>query len=320
MRRMIKLGGMVVVAVGLVGVGCGSVSDSVDASLTDGALAADATATDAMPGTPDAAPRVCTHDQPFVSFGPVPGVNTTGEEQNAWLSHDELTIVLSRKMDQTGGDLFVAHRAHLQDEFGFAVAIEELNTGSDEYRPSLSDDGKTIYFDRRDITLAYTIMTAVRGSSTGVFAEAAPLAVVNGAASDFEPFVTADGMYFGSTRAGLPDLYFAPRAGAGFGTPIALTEVNSDVAEEIPVASLDARALYFSAADRDPAGGTTRGHGTDVWIATRSAPGATFGSPAPVFELATADGEYPTWLSDDNCRLYYVTSRSGTHDLWVASR
>ena len=319
MRRMTKLGGMAVAAVALAGVGCGSVSDSVDAGLPDGALASDAAA-DAAPGTPDAAPRLCAHDQPFVSFGPVPGVNTTGEEQNAWLSHDELTIVLSRKMDVTGGDLFVAHRAHREDEFGFAVAIDEINTGSDEYRPSLSDDGKTIYFDRRDITNAYTIMTAVRGSSTGVFGEAAPVAVVNSDHSDFEPFVTADGMYFGSTRAGLPDLYFAPRAGGGFGTPVALTEVNSDVAEEIPVPRFDGRALYFSAADRGASGGTTKGHLTDVWIATRSAPGATFGSPMPVFELATTDGEYPTWLSDDNCRLYFVTTRTGNDDFWVASR
>jgi hypothetical protein len=319
MPGMTKLGGVVLVAVGVsvvgLAAGCGSVSDSADGGPADGALASDAAAADAPPGTPDAAPRLCSHDQPFVSFGPVPGVNTTGEEQNAWLSHDELTIVLSRAMDSTGGDLFVAHRAHLADDFSFAVAIDELNTGSDEYRPSLSDDGKTIYFDRRDITLAYTIMTAVRGSSTGAFGEPAPVAVVNSDHSDFEPFVTADGMYFGSTRAGLPDLYFAPRAGGGFGTPIALTEVNSDVADEVPVASLDGRALYFSSADRG-----TKGHGTDVWIATRSAPGATFGSPAPVAELATTDGEYPTWLSDDNCRLYYVTSRSGTHDLWMATR
>jgi Tol biopolymer transport system component len=313
---MIRLEGWLLL-VGLAG--CGSVSDSPDAAPTEGVPDA-ALATDAPTGSPDAAPRLCRHDEPFVSFGPVPGVNTTGEEQNAWLSHDELTLVLSRAQSSTGGDLFVAHRAHLGDDFSAAVAIDELDSGSDEYRPSLSDDGLTIYFDRRDITLAYTLMTAVRETPDGVFGEPAVLAVVNGTGSDFEPFVTGDGMYFASTRAGLPDLYFAPRAGAGFGTPVALTDVNSEVADEVPVASADGRALYFSAADRGLTGGTTKGHGTDVWIATRSAPGATFGSPAPVTELATSDGEYPTWLSDDNCRLYYVTTRSGTHDLWVASR
>jgi hypothetical protein len=318
MRRMITPGKMALAAALLAG--CGSVSDSTDAGLADAALAAADAAADATPGTPDAATRVCSHDQPFVSFGPVPGVNTTGEEQNAWLSHDELTLVFSRAQDSTGGDLFFAHRADIGDDFSAPVAIEELNSGSDEYRPSLSDDGLTIYFDRRDITAAFTIMTAVRTSPTGAFGEPAEVAVVNGPASDFEPFVTADGMYFSSTRAGLADLYFAPRAGAGFGTPVALTDVNSEVPEEVPVASRDGRALYFAAADRAVGGGMTKGHSTDVWIATRSAPGATFGSPAPIAELVTSDGEHPTWISDDNCRLYYITWRSNSRDLWVASR
>jgi hypothetical protein len=333
MLLMRKLGGWSLAAIAAFGVGCGSVNDApdvpdagapgVDSGLHDpDASVADPDASVTPP--PDAAPpadappaRLCAHGDPFVSFAPLVSVNTSDPEQNAFLTHDELTILFSRNLAGGGaGDLFVAQRAHREDGFGAATPIAELNTEVNEYRASLSDDGLTIYFDRRDHGSAYTILTAVRSSAGSAFGTPAPVANVNTVSSNYEPFVTADGMYFGSSRSGgIADLFFAPRAGAtGFGTVQRLTELDDPAtADEIPVPSLDGLAVYF---------GATRTADTahDVWLATRSAPGAVFGAPGPVPMLATAEDNWPTWLSDDNCRLYYVERTAGDSDLWVASR
>jgi hypothetical protein len=45
-----------------------------------------------------------------------------------------------------------------------------------------------------------------------------------------------------------------------------------------------------------------------------------FGSMTPIHELDSADGEYPSWISPDRCRLYLTRRVNGHWDLFVASR
>jgi hypothetical protein len=43
-------------------------------------------------------------------------------------------------------------------------------------------------------------------------------------------------------------------------------------------------------------------------------------APVPLNELNTADAEVPTWLSPDNCRLYFHSTRAGNESFYLAER
>jgi hypothetical protein len=304
--------------VSLVGVAaCGSVgSDAEDAGVdappeTDGG--ADA--------APDAAPAPrCRHQDAFTAFAPVGGVNTAGGEQNAWLAHDEKTIVFSREVTGKRGELFVGTRDDVADPFSVVHAIDELNSADDEYRAFLDDAGKVIYFDRQDDGLNYHVLTAERVTPAAEFGLAAPVDGVNSFPSTFEPVLTPEGLYVGiakDTVGYVPDLALARRVGAGFASPEPLDMVNTVAGyEELPVPSKDGLALYFSARAREP-GDTT----LDVWRASRQTTDEPFAQPVRVESVSSpTDAEFPSWISDDNCRLYYTLQQEGARDLWVASR
>jgi hypothetical protein len=309
-----------------VAAGCGTVSDGqpVPDSRADrgdpdagSEVLADAT----PPDSPDAGvePAVnCSHNAPFISTAMVGGVNTADAEHNAWLSADERIMVFSRIAAGGGGaNLYLATRDSAGVAFETVQEIDELNSAEREVRAALSEDLRTIYFDRAVSASNYDIMIATRGSPEAEFGGGEPVAAVNGDGnSDYHPFLSDAGLYFVSSRGGAVELFFAARAGAGFEDPVPLDMVSSAVSESLPVASADGTALYFAADGRAP-----DGVGWDVWAASRDSPADDFGEPVLVGGMVNGDaGEAPTWLSPDNCRLYFKSDADGDFDLWVATR
>jgi hypothetical protein len=57
-----------------------------------------------------------------------------------------------------------------------------------------------------------------------------------------------------------------------------------------------------------------------IQSATRATTSDNFGALTPSHELDSAEGEYPTWLSPDQCRLYLTRNVGGQTDIFVASR
>jgi hypothetical protein len=55
-------------------------------------------------------------------------------------------------------------------------------------------------------------------------------------------------------------------------------------------------------------------------MATRAATSEAFGPLAPIHELDSTEGEYPTWISVDQCRLYMTRKVAGKSNLYMASR
>jgi hypothetical protein len=45
-----------------------------------------------------------------------------------------------------------------------------------------------------------------------------------------------------------------------------------------------------------------------------------FGALTPSHELDSTEGEYPTWISPDQCRLYLTRTVGGQTDIYMASR
>jgi len=302
--------------------GCGSVPDTTPDPRVDAATPADGATPDSNEEPSDGPPGPkCSHDTVFDTMGPVAGLNTTASEHNAWLSHDELTIIFDRGVSNRRNDLVIATRTSRNAPFVEQRALDELNTVRDEYKASMTDDGLTIYYDTQQADgSGYAIYKATRPRLDAEFSNAAPVAVVNSAAQEFEPFLTPDGLYFATTRnsdsGSQTDLYFAPTAGVGFGTPVLLEEPSSDLSEEVQTPSADGLALYFTRYNAPQ-----QGHDLDVWVATRASTSEPFTSSHPVASVNTTSYDYPGWLSDDNCRLYFSTKQTpGKNEIWMASR
>lgn len=261
----------------------------------------------------------CSPDAAFTHIAPVPGL-AHDLVQAAQLTSDELTIVFSRATlapTPRYGDLYLAHRARVGDPFGDARALDEVNTEFDELGASLSDDLRTLYFDREDRDRAYRILVATRASADEPFGPATAVDLGDDTTSNFEPFRTADGLYFGSTRGnGIASLFEAWGSGPAFGAPLwlgSLEAVAAPTAYENPVPSADGLTIYFGA---EPTGARAK----DIWVAHRSSPGARFDPPRLVTALNTDAFENPSWLSPDGCHLYFMTDRAGAAELWLASR
>jgi hypothetical protein len=269
---------------------------------------------------PDVHDGNCSPDAAFTAPSPVPGLGTA-PVQSAQLSRDELTIVFSRIIDDglvvRNGDLYLAHRDHLGDAFRDATALDDVNTELDEFSASLSDDLRTLYFDREVEDRRYEILVASRSSTEGVFGKPAPISLGAPDSSNFEPFITAQGLYFGSTRRnGLASLFLAPGGGTSFEAPSWLRQLETQktpTAYETPVVAGDGLTIYFgAAADGEPT--------KDIWLAQRPAADEPFEAPHAVTSVNTTAHDSPSWISPDGCHLYFTTDRSGVFALWMASR
>lgn len=80
-----------------------------------------------------------------------------------------------------------------------------------------------------------------------------------------------------------------------------------------PVLTEDELTMYASATTAtDPV--------PHVYMATRSTTNDAFGAFTAIHELDSPEGEYPSWISPDRCRLYLTRRVAGQWDLFIASR
>lgn len=190
--------------------------------------------------------------------------------------------------------------------------------------PHLSPDALTLYFAMQLAGSSEDIYVATRGSRTGDFGAAAPLAEVNSSAADGSPFVTADdrSLYFFSQRGGptpaARDLYVATRStpAADFGTPTLLAAINSSQLDQAPHLSADGLELWL---------GSHRGNTgfEDLYVARRARTSDPFSPAVAVDQLNSGGRDTGAALSADGLRVYYSSERTGTaggFDLWLARR
>jgi hypothetical protein len=268
----------------------------------------------------------CDFDAPFTRFNPVGGIESELGEQSAQLSGDELTLVFSRRTiagspaEQVSrfGDLYMAQREHPGDDFHSVTALDELNTNADEASASLSGDQLRLYFDRRDSSARYQIFMASRPARTERFDAPTPITLGDGNGSNIEPFITSGAIAFASKQSdGSAHLFTADGRGTSFAAPRQLASLEilpSPAAYENPVMSFDGLTIYFSAPPDNASP-------PDIWRASRAAPDQPFGPPHVIAEFDTISSDRPTWISEDSCRLYFITNRTGRgFSLWLASR
>lgn len=293
-----------------------------DTSVADSARA------DAGADAADAAPKsVCSTATAFGASTAFASLNTVGTSDSyPRLTPDELTIVFaSDRAGSLGLDLYGATRPTRQSPFNSPATLgASVNTKFAESEPALSPDGLTLYFaSARGLAPQWDIWASSRATAQDVFGAPINLAALNTPATDWSPYFTSAGsvLLFASTRNSSTSLLYASSfVDGGYGAPATLsgmTDAGVGHNDRDGALSKDGLVLYFAS---DRAGGQG---GMDIWLATRADKNSPFGAPKPVTELNTPGDEYPGWISDDLCRVYFSTNKTpnnGDFDLFVSER
>ena len=99
----------------------------------------------------------------------------------------------------------------------------------------------------------------------------------------------------------------------GAQTHVPVLTTDPSVAVDNPVPTSDELTLYVSTT-------STTSLVPHIQVATRLSTSGSFGALTPIHELDSAEGEYPSWISVDQCRLYVTRKVGGQYDLFMASR
>jgi len=297
--------------------GGGDVGTGADVTSTDGPSPQD--------GGSDGS-TVCNPMATFTSLQPLQGFNTSATESTARLSADELTMYFTAFGGSytDGGDweIFSVSRTTTTDPFSGAPLPFGLGTTYSAEDPSVSADGLTLYYTHDNNDGLSRLWFAQRAANTQPFANPAEFSAVASPVPtdiDGQPFVSADNaeLWFVSSRdndAGTTDLFVATANNGSFSSPVAATLLNSTSNDWLPTLSFDRLTIYFASTRAGGAGNY------DIWTSHRATLTSAFSSPSLVSELNSTSKDFPTWLSEDNCRLYFVSSRAGTEDIYVATR
>jgi hypothetical protein len=277
----------------------------------------------------DAAPLRCDPTKAFGAPVPLNSINTSEQEGSARLTPDELTLYFDGVREGGAGgnstfDIFVTTRLDGGDSFGPPTRLVPPSTTTiQEYAPSLTDDGLTLFFERQPIGSSDDkIYMTKRATTASPFAD--PPTLVNGVNSpgyDANPFVRGDAteLWFVATGATTEiDVYVAELSG-GVYSPVPVNEINTpNFATFNPVISTDGLTVFF-ASDRPLPGSAN----LNVWYATRTDRTKTFNAPIPVGAVNSDGDEAPTWVSPDGCVLYIASDRPGgrgLQDIYVSTK
>jgi len=282
------------------------------------------------------------------SFGapaPIAELNTSLDERGLRFATGELTAVFSRggtsagRPDKTTG-IYMATRSSLTEAFGgpFAATYQ-----AGEVYPSLTGNAGSLFFE-----LDCYWQTSGPGTLCLITSEP-DAGFFNGPIPVFSPPLLNAGPFGAGRTAG--DGFVTPGGGAYylayspyqyqddggfqsdgggpldsiyvihtvdppmFGPPLDPVYVPADATMVVdnPVLTADELTMYLSAT-------SAQGPVPHVYVASRSKVDDPFGSLRPLHELDSAEGEYPSWISADGCRLYITRTVSGQRDLYVATR
>jgi hypothetical protein len=279
----------------------------------------DADRGDAADATIDAGSR-CDVTKPFGAPVLVQGVNTPDDDRPGWLSGDGLTLYFARApAGSTAFDLYVATRTDRASAFSSA-AVLSTSTVLSEKRPVLTADELTLFIEFTNSASDADIGVATRPSVNAEFGPYVPLAVIDTAKSEFNPWISGDelALYFTSDRDGFNDVLVARRAVASdpFGMPSVVDELSTVYGDYMGALRGDGLEIFF-ASSRD----TNLANG-DIFHATRTSPNDPFDAPTKLGELSDpATNEAPTWISADGCELLFTSDRAGaSYDVWTAKR
>lgn len=286
-----------------------------------------------------APPPGCDVDAPFGQPRPVLGFEDVVVSSARFLPGERTVVVASAVgcSDDPCYDLLVATRASAADPFVVSGPLGGVNASqAAEYWPTLSADGLFLFFesgrslervDGQYVNDVARIWSATRVNAIAEFSEPRVQTIFANHRGESAPFLHPSGrvLYFASAdradAGALHDLYRATLDPLGLASEVRrLDGVSSAASENMPVVSRDDQRLYF--------GRELAGAGWSIFTAKRPMPSQDFAGTMQVAEFAAPYAQFPSWLSDDQCRLYLISTaplagsseRAGPARLAMATR
>lgn len=205
------------------------------------------------------------------------------------------------------------------------VALVEANLDTaEEWSPTLSPDGLTLYFGRVRSEDSYygRLFQATRAEPTSHFTSITevPGSLNDSPAHVYSQWVSPDGqrIYYTYQPDGVFSLWVSERPSTSAPWTVArdLSHLNQ-LADRLQTPRLtpDERTIFFSASD---VGGEMGGY--DIWMATRPDRKASFDDPVNLVSVNTASNDVHAFVSADGRALYFASDRNGPYQLFVARR
>jgi len=259
-------------------------------------------------------------------------VNSPDNESAAVVAPSGLSLYFSSNRSGTLGsiDLWVSQRPTLTAAWGTPQNLgAPINSSSNENLPTLSPDGKTMFFGCScpDTFGGADIYMTTRTNPNDDFGWTAPVnlgAVINTASGEvgagyFEN--PTDGtaiLYFTSDRPGGlggEDIYQSTRNPNGtFNAPTNVAALNSTSFDRNSAVRHDGLEILF-ASERDGGLG-----GRDIWVSTRAAVSSPWNPPVNLANVNSSGSDQTPSLSPDGSILYFASTRDGSPDIYTATR
>lgn len=280
---------------------------------------------DARPG--DAVDAIVHDDAnvlalPFTNITKLtPISDPTYDEDDPTLTGDLLEIYFDSDQPAAGaamGDIWVAKRASTADPFGTPTLVTELASLSDDTTPEVSTDGLTMYFASDRLTAGdRDIYVTTRPDRTSAWSTPQRVAELSSIDDDDSAEPMPDGLHLVMSRGPgmILDLCVATRASktVPWNPPVTLPGISDPAYDESQQwSSPDLTVIYF-VTDRPPS--TSQ----DIWLAKRPDTQSAF-TIARVTELSTGTQDVDPWLTPDLHTIYFASTRSGTLDIYTATR
>jgi Tol biopolymer transport system component len=215
------------------------------------------------------------------------------------------------------GDIWVARRTSLDEPFGAPTLIVELASTADDTTPDITDDGLTMYFASDRLAPGNRdLFVTTRSDRVSPWSAPTPITELMSAGDDSGAIEYGNSMVFASSRNGSQDLFLTTRtsATAPWGEPAPIPGGSDPTYAESQHWVNNAATVVFFTSDRPPS------DGEDIWFATGASSGNGFGPATLVTELNGPLIDADPWLSPDLRTIYFTSQRSGSGDIYMATR
>ncbi len=307
-RRLVLATSAFGASIGLV-IACGSFATSSadpDASASEGGQDAFAPDGPSMGPSDDALPPGCDTAKDFVDEGEIQ-TGHTGVESARLVSSDR--VYFSAQPSGASGTAKMFFAIYTAGTFTSEQAyFEGISWGARDLHPFAFDSEKAVIFESN--SSGSDKLYIVRRLESGVpFVGTSPTPVTVANDPPFtdveEPWLVDKTLYFSGTRQNLEDeLWFGTLEDTQLKDVKRIQELAPDATGSFsvghPVVTLDQRKIYFSRV-------VSAAEKSDIVVAERPAPNSLFGPPKKLGVGAVNTNDHPTWISPDDCVLWYVT-------------
>lgn len=240
----------------------------------------------------DAGSTKCDPQKPFGAPSTVLGPNMM-QSAFAKVSDDRLQLWYTSSQN---GPTDVFHSSRPSTNLPFGPGMLLFASGGSRGAATLTADALTVVYG-----LGPSLTLSTRANAQTPFQDGQPIL----ASGDSFPHLVPDGSALYHTRApmmgGPPRLFRSVRAGTFQpSSPVAGLDEIGGWGDISPATTADELAIYFGSTRPGSTGGI------DVWVARRASKNAPFGKPTLVAEVSSPDFDLPSWVSPDDCELYWT--------------